>query len=211
MFDKGLFYGICSWLRNQDLNLRPSGYEFATDENLISSRTIINKPLVRYCRFYNRINLNQNIHISQKFCQLDKILTKNNCTKNCTDTNLKKLAYLFKWTDLYIAIPYRKLKINIFRYFFTTSRLTARPYLSKSFHSKARFYQAYKDHFTTSRPKKLHIAFLFFYFYFLFFLYLIEKKGCEVVITNLEALFYRLSNSHDLIYQGRAVSREVVK
>ena len=124
MLSKVLFNGVYIWLRKGDLNPRPLGYELLSIQSLNFEKKPFNNSLCRY----NRDELHHKFTIFYLFylifCQIDKTMTKNNCTNNCTAIKLKE-----KYIHLYLMHLSYIFNSNILFYIFTTSRPKERPHI----------------------------------------------------------------------------------
>jgi len=171
VFDKGLFLGDFTWLRKMDLNHRPSGYEFYYIKSLNNSENPLNRSLLGYSRFYIKSKVVEIPIFFRKFCHLDKILTKKNCTKNCTVAKLKRFIPLFKCTKLYIpTYIYKKYKNFILFYIFTTSQANSQLKSIRSLPNKALNLGLIKIYYRLHELFIYILIYKFFLFSILFFL-----------------------------------------
>ena len=169
MFLKYCKLVVYDWLRNQDLNLRPSGYEFVKTKTLKLETNAIYTILHRYVRFFIKPkHLKKYLH-STFFCQAVKGLTKNNCTNNCTETYLKSLACLLSgWNYIYKNLNINLGKI-IYIKIFTTSRLFSRLFFISRYKQKTintKHYIFFPDFPTLKVTYSFFLFFLFFLFFF---------------------------------------------
>lgn len=205
------FIGGNDWLRNQDLNLRPSGYEFDSIENLNYQDNTINKAFYSLVSLFDTNHKTKYSHLFYFFCQAVKSLTRKNCTNNCTDINLKEnfTSLLRGWNYTSDFIKLNLMNIN-FTNKFTTSRLNSRPNYIQVVKTN---YHIFEYFLCFSRLHDL-ILYIFvfkkFFLFILFFLNLIELFNCEVVKTTLK--YYKKGFSFSrLVFLSRELSREVVK
>jgi hypothetical protein len=195
MNDKALLNGTCRWLRNQDLNLRPSGYEDFIPFFSNKLHKAFNMALFSYLWCVEALKL------TIKYSHSNIFFTQHNTKINKTNT-----FYCTKSTIFNIN------KINYFFLILSFSRLHGQ------FHGLN--FQAVKDkahkHESIILSSRLHglkvyiFVLIFFYFSILFFLDHIEKKGCEAVklLCNYYKMGFSLSR---LKFLSREKSREAVK